>query len=121
MAKPMTHQFLKLQKKTSMLLVTITTTEANYSNNRGFSPNNNQGNNRGGQNNQTFNQNNQNNQTTYSSNRGNSQRGGRQRGGKGGNDSQRGGRQSSSFLQGHFCEFCGKEGHREDKCYTKIK
>ena len=23
-------------------------------------------------------------------------------------------------MQGVFCEFCGKEGHREDKCYTKI-
>ena len=90
----------------------------NSTNNRGYRGNNNRGNNRGGQNNQMANQNSQNNQSTY---RGanNSQRGGRQnRGGRGGNNSQRGGKQS--FMQGVFCEFCGKEGHREDKCYTKI-
>ena len=23
-------------------------------------------------------------------------------------------------MQGVFCELCGKEGHREDKCYTRI-
>jgi hypothetical protein len=92
----------------------------NSSNNRGYRGNNNRGSNRGGQNNQMSNQNNsQNSQSTYRGGN-NSQRGGRQnRGGRGGNNSQRGGK-SSTFMQGVFCEFCGKEGHREDKCYTKI-
>jgi hypothetical protein len=86
----------------------------------GYRGNNNRGNNRGGQNNQMSSQNSQNNQSTYRGGN-NSQRGGRQnRGGRGGNNSQRGGRQNSSFMQGVFCEFCGKEGHREDKCYTRI-
>ena len=92
----------------------------NSSNNRGYRGNNNRGNNRGGQNNQMSTQNNS--QSSQSNYRGgnNSQRGGRQnRGGRGGNNSQRGGK-SSTFMQGVFCEFCGKEGHREDKCYTKI-
>jgi len=92
----------------------------NSSNNRGYRGNNNRGNNRGGQNNQMSTQNNS--QGSQSNYRGgnNSQRGGRQnRGGRGGNNSQRGGK-SSTFMQGVFCEFCGKEGHREDKCYTKI-
>ena len=91
----------------------------NSSNNRGYRGNN-RGNNRGGQNNQMSTQNNS--QSSQSNYRGgnNSQRGGRQnRGGRGGNNSQRGGK-SSTFMQGVFCEFCGKEGHREDKCYTKI-
>ena len=92
----------------------------NNSNNRGYRGNNNRGNNRGAQNNQMSTQNSQNTQSTYRGGN-NSQRGGRQnRGGRGGNNSQRGGRQNSSFMQGVFCEFCGKEGHREDKCYTKI-
>ena len=91
----------------------------NSSNNRGYRGNN-RGNNRGGQNNQMSTQNNS--QSSQSNYRGgnNSQRGGRQnRGGRGGNNSQRGGK-SSTFMQGVFCEFCGKEGHREDKCYTRI-
>jgi hypothetical protein len=92
----------------------------NSSNNRGYRGNNNRGSNRGGQNNQMSNQNNSHNsQSTYRGGN-NSQRGGRQnRGGRGGNNSQRGGK-NSTFMQGVFCEFCGKEGHREDKCYTKI-
>ena len=92
----------------------------NSSNNRGYRGNNTRGNNRGGQNNQMSTQNNsQSNQSNYRGGN-NSQRGGRQnRGGRGGNNSQRGGK-SSTFMQGVFCEFCGKEGHREDKCYTKI-
>ena len=51
------------------------------------------------------------------SNWGNPQRGGRDhRGGRGGNNkSQRGGKLNPIFLQGVFCEFCGKEGHREEK------
>ena len=89
----------------------------NSTNNRGYRGNNNRGNNRGGQSNQMSTQNSQ---STYRGGN-NSQRGGRQnRGGRGGNNSQRGGRPNSSFMQGVFCEFCGKEGHREDKCYTKI-
>ena len=32
-------------------------------------------------------------------------------------NTQRGGK-NSSFMQGVFCEFCGKEGHRENKCCT---
>jgi len=92
----------------------------NNGNRGGYRGNNNRGNNRGGQNNQMATQNSQNNQSTYRGGN-NSQRGGRQnRGGRGGNNSQRGGRQNSSFMQGVFCEFCGKEGHREDKCYTRI-
>ena len=92
----------------------------NSTNNRGYRGNNSRGNNRGGQNNQMSNQNNsQSNQSNYRGGN-NSQRGGRQnRGGRGGNNSQRGGK-NSTFMQGVFCEFCGKEGHREDKCYTKI-
>ena len=91
----------------------------NNSNNRGgFRGNNYRGNNRGGQNGQNTQMSNQSNQSTYRGN--NSQRGGRQnRGGRGGNN-QRGGKQNSTFMPGVFCEFCGKEGHREDKCYTKI-
>ena len=86
----------------------------------GYRGNNNRSNNRGGQNNQMSSQNSQNTQSTYRGGN-NSQRGGRQnRGGRGGNNAQRGGRQNSTFMQGVFCEFCGKEGHREDKCYTKI-
>ena len=89
----------------------------NSTNNRGYRGNNNRGSNRGGQSNQMSTQNSQ---STYRGGN-NSQRGGRQnRGGRGGNNSQRGGRPNSSFMQGVFCEFCGKEGHREDKCYTKI-
>ena len=89
----------------------------NNNSRNGYRGNNYRGNYRGGQNGQMANQQQQ---STYRGN--NSQRGGRQnRGGRGGNNtSQRGGRQNSSFLPGVFCEFCGKEGHREDKCYTKI-